>query len=110
MRSVVVASSLPLVPFTPLCFLALTSCAQGMTSRTAVDVLSSVVLAGAPSGSRGGSGAVPSAPRVIATAEDDFGVGVKCGATSPRTGFVPTAFLRYRDAQEELFLARVTTD
>ena len=77
MRSVATASPLPLVPFTPLCFLALTSCAQGMTSRSAVDVLSSVVLAGSPSVSRGRPGEVPSAPRVIATAEDYIGVPYK---------------------------------
>jgi len=110
MRSASVGSSLPLIPLTPLCFLALTSCAQGMTSRTAVDVLSSVVLAGDPSVSRGGSTRAPSAPRVIATAEDYIGVPYKWGGTSPRTGFDCSGYVRYVFAQQGVQLPRTSRE
>jgi cell wall-associated NlpC family hydrolase len=72
-----------------------------------------VVLAGGPSTSRPtdpSSARVPSAPRVIATAEDYIGVPYKWGGTSPRTGFDCSGYVRYVYGQEGVKLPRTSRE
>ncbi len=99
-----------LVPLAPICFLALTGCAQTAMTRTAVDVLSSVVLAGGPSPSRPGPASAPAAPRVIATAEDYLGVPYKWGGTSPNTGFDCSGYVRFVYQQHGVRLPRTSRE
>lgn len=114
MRSPVLTAVFPRSPLAPLCFLALTGCAQASLSRTAMDVLTSVVLAGEPSGSRPTPTPVPtSAPsgaRVIQTADDYLGVPYRWGGTSPRTGFDCSGYVQYVYARQGVRLPRTSRE
>jgi hypothetical protein len=69
MRHVGFATAVALSP--PLCLLLALGCTQGAATRSAHQVLASVVLAG---GARSPSSAAPTARRVLGTAEEYLGV------------------------------------
>ena len=92
----------------PLGLILLTSCAQASFNQSAMDVLSSVVLAGSPSGSSRTTSA--SSARVLNTADDYLGVPYKWGGTSPETGFDCSGYVRYVFARQGVQLPRTSRE
>lgn len=92
----------------PLGLLLVTSCAQSSLNQSAMDVLASVVLAGATSGNSRSSSA--SAARVLDIADDYLGVPYKWGGTSPETGFDCSGYVRYVFARQGVQLPRTSRE
>jgi len=91
----------------PLGLFLITSCAQASLNQSAMDVLSSVILAGSTSGTSRSSA---SASRVINTADDYLGVPYKWGGTSPETGFDCSGYVRYVFARQGVQLPRTSRE
>jgi cell wall-associated NlpC family hydrolase len=91
---------------TPLCLVFALGCSQSTVTRSAHEVLSSVVLAG----SARPSAPAPSAPRVIGTAEEYLGVPYKWGGTSPKTGFDCSGYVRYVFGEHGVRLPRTSRE
>jgi cell wall-associated NlpC family hydrolase len=102
-------SFVPGPPLAPLAFVVITSCTQATVSRSATQVLSSVVLAGGSTSSRTTPPA-PTASRVIGTAEQYIGVPYRWGGTSPETGFDCSGYVRYVYGQRGVRLPRTSRE
>ncbi len=103
----------PVAPLVPLCFLAISGCTQGMMSRTAVDVLSSVILAGGPVVSHPtstGSAPAPSASRVMGTAEEYIGIPYRWGGSTPSEGFDCSGYVKYVYGRQGVRLPRTSRE
>jgi cell wall-associated NlpC family hydrolase len=82
-------------------------------SRTGVDILSSVILAGEPAASpRAPTTSRPtaSAPIVIETAEDYLGVPYKWGGDTPKEGFDCSGYVKYVFARQGVQLPRTSRE
>jgi cell wall-associated NlpC family hydrolase len=94
----------------PLGLLLLTSCAQSSFNQSAMDVLSSVVLAGSSSSGSRSTPASASAARILNTADDYLGVPYKWGGTSPETGFDCSGYVRFVFARQGVQLPRTSRE
>lgn len=103
MRTATSSSTLAL---TPLGLVFVASCSQATLNRSAMEVLSSVVLAGSPTN----TSTTASSAKVLDTAEDYIGVGYKWGGTSPETGFDCSGYVRYVYARQGVQLPRTSRE
>ena len=91
---------------TPLGLLFVASCSQASLNHSAMEVLSSVVLAGSP----GNTATSASSARVLDTAEEYIGVPYRWGGTSPETGFDCSGYVRYVYARQSVQLPRTSRE
>lgn len=87
-------------------------CSQATMVRSASDILSSVVLAGAPAGGaspRGPSNAPP-ASRVLGEAEEYLGVPYRWGGSTPSEGFDCSGYVRWVYGRQGVRLPRTSRE